>query len=199
MNIGIDFSINSTAMTIIKDGKTLFYSFVPNYRENLKAFKTHKDISDLVIIKSYIKEEGSKNPIEDQSIKLKNADRLSDLIIESIKENVEENPKIFIEGYSFGSKGNSFIDMITYNTFLKVKIIQNWGNCIYVIPPKSIKKKFTGNGNASKFDMLKSFLSKDSLLKDRLIEIGLDKSEEFNIPKPVDDIIDSVALSEWEM
>ena len=29
------------------------------------------------------------------------------------------NVKVGLEGFSYGSKGNSFIDMIQYNTFLR--------------------------------------------------------------------------------
>jgi hypothetical protein len=107
-------------------------------------------------------------------------------------------PQIFIEGFSFGSKGNSFIDLITFNTFLKVKMIQKWGHCISVISPKSLKKMYTGNGNAGKCDMLRTFIKNDSSpFRNKLVEIGLDREEEFTIPKPVDDLIDSIALVDW--
>jgi hypothetical protein len=78
---------------------------------------------------------------------------------------------------------------------LKVKIIQKWGHCISVISPKTVKKLYTGNGNASKCDMLRTFFTKeDSEFKQRLIDLELNREEDFNIPKPVDDLVDSVAL-----
>jgi hypothetical protein len=199
MKIGIDFSINSTAVTIKKnDGTLVLFSFVPNYRPELKGFQTHVAISDFVEIHSYIKGSNTKDPIIDQSIKLQNADLLSDSIISAIEKHIEGDPKIYIEGFSFGSKGNSFIDLITFNTFLKVKMIQKWGHCISVVSPKSLKKMYTGNGNAGKCDMLRQFIKEDSsLFKDKLVQLGLDKEGEFTIPKPVDDLIDSIALVEW--
>jgi hypothetical protein len=194
MTIGIDFSINSTAVCIQNEGIKLF-SFVPNYRSTLSGFKTHNKISDIVDIISYDKQASTKDPIADQSIKLANADSLSDAIINAIEPYIEGSPEIRIEGFSFGSKGNSFIDIITYNTFLKVKIIQKWGHCISVISPKTVKKLYTGNGNASKCDMLRTFFTKeDSEFKQRLIDLELNREEDFNIPKPVDDLVDSVAL-----
>jgi hypothetical protein len=199
MKIGIDFSINSTAVTIKKeDGTLVLFSFVPNYRPELKGFQTHVAISDLIEIHSYTKGSNTKDPILDQSIKLQNADYLSNSIIDAISQHVKGDPQIYIEGFSFGSKGNSFIDLITFNTFLKVKMIQKWGHCISVVSPKSLKKMYTGNGNAGKCDMLRTFIKNDtSPFRDKLVLLGLDREEEFTIPKPVDDIIDSIALVDW--
>jgi hypothetical protein len=199
MKIGIDFSINSTAITIKKDDGTLvLLSFVPNYRPELKGFQTHVAISEFVEIHTYVKGSNTKDPIADQSIKLQNADQLSNSIIEAISKHIIGEPSIRIEGFSFGSKGNSFIDLITFNTFLKVKMIQKWGHNISVISPKSLKKMYTGNGNAGKCEMLRTFIgTNQSPFRDKLVELGLDREGEFTIPKPVDDLIDSIALVEW--
>ena len=198
MIIGIDFSINSTAVTIF-DGTTFnYYSFVPNYRPTLKGFQIHSKIDNIVEIHSYLKNGNTKDPIVDQSIKLMNADRLSNKIMEVLSKKLQDEPNFYIEGFSFASKGNSFIDLITFNTFLKAKIIQKWGDCITVISPKSLKKYYTGNGNSGKFEMLKEYFGKvDDQLSKRLNELGLNRDEEFNIPKPVDDLIDSISLCEW--
>ena len=46
--------------------------------------------------------------------------------------------------------------------------------------------------------MLKEYFGKvDDQLSKRLNELGLNRDEEFNIPKPVDDLIDSISLCEW--
>lgn len=198
MIIGIDFSINSTAVTIYDGKEFRYYSFIPNYRPTLKGFLTHTKIDDIVEIHSYLKNGNTKDPIVDQSIKLMNADRLSNRIIEVLSDKIKDNPRFFIEGFSFASKGNSFIDLITFNTFMKAKIIQKWGDCITIISPKSLKKYYTGNGNSGKFEMLKSyFLKVNDKLSLRLNELGLNRDEEFNIPKPIDDLIDSISLCEW--
>lgn len=194
--IGIDFSINSTAVAINKDGELTIFSFVPNYRSELAGSKMHKALSDMISVISYEKGSNTKDPLADQRIKLQNADNLSDQIIEAIKPFIIETPQIRIEGFSFGSKGNSFIDLVSFNTFLKVKLIQSYGHCIDVVPPKSLKKIYTGNGNASKCDMLRKFLEvKDTPFKLRLVELGLDRAEEFTLMKPIDDVIDAIALS----
>jgi Holliday junction resolvasome RuvABC endonuclease subunit len=199
MIVGIDFSINSTALAIkLQDDKFLLFSFVPNYNPKLKGFHLHKilDESKTITINSYNKDNLIKDAIVDQSIKLKNADELSNEIIDIFNYIGIIPTEIRIEGFSFGSKGNSFIDMITFNTFLKVKLIQKFGHIIRVISPKSIKKAYTGNGNASKCDMLRSFMEKsDSKLRKEIEKLNIVIEGDFNIQKPLDDLVDAIALT----
>jgi hypothetical protein len=202
MIVGIDFSINSTAVTISGSRNPLIFSFVPNYNPESKAWKIHKSLqeSKSVHIYSYNKDKPVKDAVEDQAIKLRNADELSNSIID-IFEIIGLTPtEIRIEGFSFGSKGNSFIDLITFNTFLKVKLIQKFGHIIRVVPPKTLKKAYTGNGNATKCDMLRTFMEKsDCRLKKEIEKMGIVKEGEFTIPKPIDDLVDSLALTYIEM
>lgn len=195
MIIGIDFSINSTAISINEEGKLTLFSFVPNFQSGKAAFRTHDAISKIVTVVSYNKEPNTKNSLEDQRIKIRNANDLSDQIISHIRPYLEEAEFINIEGFSFGSKGNSFIDLISYNTFLKVKLLQIVGEKIWVIPPKSIKKLYTGNGNASKCMMVTRFMEDDSSLRNKIIELEFVREGEYPVPKPIDDIVDAVALS----
>jgi hypothetical protein len=198
MIIGIDFSINSTAITISNEKGIVMMSFVPNYESGKSAWKVHDAISKFVQIHSYKKDGSSKNSIEDQRIKLRNANNLSDQIINAIgAENLKRVEKINIEGFSYASKGNSFIDLITYNTFLKTKLFQIVGDKIFVVPPKTLKKWYTGNGNATKCGMLRSYLEKNNNdLTSKIREVCKIEDGEFNIPKPLDDLVDSIALSE---
>jgi len=196
--ISIDFSINSPAIIIKDTTKDSYeaFSFVPNFNDKLKSSQLYNELSKIMNIVSYTKYKPTKDPVKDQTIKMKNADYLSDAIMKAIIPHIKETPEIRIEGFSFGSKGNSFIDMISFNTFLKVKMIQQWGHVIKVISPKTIKKLFTGNGNASKCDMLRSFVDNyDNELVDIIVSLNIIKKEEFKIPKPLDDLIDAFALS----
>ena len=202
MIVGIDFSINSTALAIKVGNKPILFSFVPNYKEGKAAFKIHDAFKGIITTIGYEKESTSKDSIEDQCIKLRNADRLSDEILTIFKIlGIEEGiSEIRIEGFSYASKGNSFIDLITFNTYLKVKLIQKFGHIVKVVPPKTLKKAYTGNGNASKCDMVRHFMNSSTGELQKKIE-GLDivKEEEFTIPKPLDDIIDAIGLTSiWE-
>lgn len=205
MLIGIDFSINSTAITISDGGYRSFFSFIPNYNENSNAFKVHKQMSDIVNIISYEKIPNEGKYSLDQSIKLRNAQSLSTAIISKITPILELGGKLFqgeirIEGFSYSSKGNSFIDLIIYNTFLKANLINKWGHCINVVSPKNLKKLYTGNGNATKCDMLRTYVeNSNGPLREKILSIIDIKDEEFKIPKPIDDIIDSVALVEVDI
>ena len=199
MIIGIDFSINSTAVSI-RDGDDLtLMSFVPNLELGRAAWRVHEALQSELNIFSYQKDAITKNAMEDQQIKIRNADRLSSIIIDSISEStLQKVERINIEGFSYASKGNAFIDIITYNTFLKCKMYQIAKDRIFVIPPKTLKKIYTGNGNATKCDMLRSYLGKnDNQLCTLIREVVTIKEEgEFPIPKPIDDVIDSIALTE---
>ena len=184
-------------MAIKMGTKTHLFSFVPNYKAGRAAFKTHEYLGKTIMICSYNKEESSKDSIEDQQIKLRNADELSNTIMDIFKYmGIDEVAEIRIEGFSYASKGNSFIDLIMYNTFLKVKLIQKFGHVIKVVPPKTLKKAYTGNGNATKCDMMRNYLEKtNTKLSAKISELNLVKEGEFTIPKPLDDVIDAIALT----
>lgn len=198
MILGIDFSINSTAITARNKEGIVMMSFVPNMELGKSAWKAHEALQSVLNLHTYKKDGSSKDASEDQRIKIKNADRLSSLIIDTIGISaLQKVERINIEGFSYASKGNAFIDLITYNTFLKCKLYSIVGDRIYVVPPKTLKKRYTGNGNATKCDMLRSYMEKnDNQLSNLIREIVTIKEGEFTIPKPIDDLIDSIALSE---
>lgn len=197
MIIGIDFSINSTAVAVKKDnGEIDLFSFVPNYKKGSKPFEIHDKFEGIIVTQSYVKPKKSTDSIEEQTNKLINADQLSGIIMSILDIYEDSVEEIRIEGFSYGSKGNSFIDLITYNTYLKVKLIQKYGHIIKVIPPKTLKKLYTGNGNATKCDMLRFYISSaNSRLNEELKKLDIVREEEFKIPKPIDDIIDAIGLT----
>ena len=197
MIIGIDFSINSTAVAIKKDNNEIdLFSFIPNYKKGTKPFEIHDKFTGIIVTQSYIKPKKSLDSVEEQTNKLINADQLSGIIMSILDIYEESVEEIRIEGFSYGSKGNSFIDLITYNTYLKVKLIQKYGHIIKVVPPKTLKKIYTGNGNASKCDMLRFYSnSTDSRLNDEIKKLNIIKEGEFKIPKPIDDLCDAIGLT----
>jgi hypothetical protein len=120
------------------------------------------------------------------------ADLIGDILITLFGT---DSHKVSLEGFSYGSKGNSFIDIVQYNTFLRNKLVNAWGvNKISIYQPSHIKK-LAGKGNANKHYMAKAF--QDDVLNDknlRKTELwkwtqGKDFSEK--IPKPLDDLIDA--------
>ena len=125
--VAIDFSITSTAVCVSTPEKIHWFNFASNLDLNKKAFKVHKDLEDLGL--NIIGYERNKPKdltyTQEQSFKINNANQLSYSIINAIAPYINEDTLFGIEGYSYGSKGNSFIDLITYNTFLKSKILRN--------------------------------------------------------------------------
>ena len=209
MKVGIDFSLNSPAMTIQYDsGMYKFFSFFNYGNDNFwerskngkmqKAFSIHKELDDLdyAEIHPYNRGVKSKEFLLREREKLTDANFISGLIINILKnENVSENYHISLEGFSYGSKGNSFIDMIQYNTFLRHKLLNEFDiNKISFFQPSHVKK-LAGKGNANKFYMVKAFqedvLNDKELRNTKLWNWIKDKDYSEKIPKPIDDIVDS--------
>ena len=198
--IAIDFSINSTAICIQHKKGLEWFNFVSNLNLDRKPFSVHKELvdsSENVHVIGYERNKPKDLEYSDeQSWKLANANCLSYTIMNTIAPYIDEESVFAFEGYSYGSKGNSFIDLITYNTFLKSKILRVCQNDIRVLAPKSVKKDFTGNGNAGKPMMVKSFASrKDTLLKNDAVHnycSSVDFGEK--VPKPIDDLVDAFAI-----
>jgi hypothetical protein len=117
------------------------------------------------------------------------------IISEIIKKHKPTDVKIALEGFSYGSTGNSFIDIIQYNTFLRSSLLNVYGaDKIYIMQPSHVKK-LAGKGNANKHYMVNAFQSNildDQSLEDTTLWNWLkDKDYSEKIPKPIDDLVDS--------
>jgi len=72
----------------------------------------------------------------------------------------KHNPKeIFIEGYSFMSKGRSVFSLGELGGIFRIILAKHWGG-YYEMPPTSLKKFVTGKGNAKKQVMLEQTFRK---------------------------------------
>jgi len=196
---GIDFSLNSPAICIQTSTHLKWISLYHLDRDpalpTLKAFKLHEELADSGAITStrYAREVSSKLFLERERQKMTDAERLAQLIIGTLLSH--DVTRVAIEGFSYGSKGNSFIDMVVYNTFLRQKLIQQFGvESFHVFQPTTVKK-LAGKGNGNKLYMFEAF-KRDHLLDPMLRDSTLwqwSQSKEFSkeIPKPLDDLIDS--------
>ena len=196
---GIDFSLNSPAICIQTSTSLKWISLYHLDRDpalpTLKAFKLHEELTASSGISSvrYVRQVGSKLFLESERQKMMDAEKLAQLILETLISNGVTT--VAIEGFSYGSKGNSFIDMVLYNAVLRQKLIQRFGvDSFYVFQPTTVKK-LAGKGNGNKLYMLESFKRDhliDPMLKDSTLWQWI-QSKEFQkeIPKPLDDLIDS--------
>ena len=202
-HIGIDFSMNSPGCCALTHKGYEFISFF-NYggrsleKKILKANELNFSLSEESMITAIPYDRGprTKDFLIREREKMIDATNISNLIIEYFQENLDSDEyQVYLEGFSYGSKGNSFIDLIQYNSFLRKGLV-NWvgENNISVFQPSTVKKT-AGKGNANKHYMIKAF--QDNVLDDKLLEKSTiwqwmqGKDYSIKIPKPLDDIVDA--------
>lgn len=215
--IGIDISIDSTAVSILRGNDELIISNFTTLKKNSKWIKNTMDIIDFEFICYTYKDIDVYS--EKEIMKLREFDHVTDLIYKKIIGNIKKDEKtiIAIEGYNFKSFGNSIIDIVGFSTLLRIKLLEipNLEKMI-IISPKSIKssiasmvygyninkkgkeiinKSYGGisGGNFDKKDIMVALF--DSNVKNSLTEILNKYKDELlkmkNVSKPLDDIIDS--------
>lgn len=156
--IGLDLSLNCTGCCVLDGEEVAFHAFIKQgtvpKKVILECIEKHK-----IVIWEHT------NPIEQ---------------VKNILKILHPSDKVFIEGLSFGSRGNSGLDLAKLHGMIIFVL-----NEIHIIPtffaPTSVKKFFTGKGNASKSDMLFRFN----------IVTGLD----FPHRKPCEDCVDAFAIA----
>ena len=207
IHIGIDFSLNSPGACIEdSDGNYHFITFF-NYvnriwdeegRKIPKAFSAHKELMDnnTLLGFPYNRQVTSKEFLPRERQKLEDAGNISSLMV-GIFSTLFEGDKVSValEGFSYGSKGNSFIDIIQYNTFLRKALIDKYSiENLSVFQPSHVKK-LAGKGNANKHYMAEAFqndvLNDKSLRRTKLWKWCQGKDFSTKIPKPIDDIVDA--------
>ena len=209
--VGIDFSINSPSLCFLRDGK---YKFVSFYNSWGKKFDDKKIVKDLIIpkelndlddcyVKLYKRDKASAIYSTTETNKLNNAISIANEIIEVIKKETRYSDyHIAIEGFSFGSKGNSFIDLIFFNSILRSYISTKLDAKSFLVFSPSHIKKTVGKGNANKVDMLKGFLSNvlddDSLKNSSFYKWCTANKDRYlindKISKPLDDLVDAYTV-----
>jgi hypothetical protein len=216
--IGIDPSLVSTAMTI--NGDHLF-----NYTKEKSATnksglnKWYNMCEDYVNYRwiEYTKVEGYS---DSEITKLKEYDLLTSMVIDDIKKyaDLSKETLIGIEGYSYSSAAGPLIDLVTYGTLLRNKLVLLGDNVdVRVLAPSTLKlesakltysmikeggKEMWRNNNGlsggtfKKHDMYKALTENDFKCKwvKFLREIESDVFDSKTIKKPIDDVNDSYLI-----
>jgi len=153
---------------------------------------------------------------ESEVAKLTIYDEVTNKIIQDIIDFIQdEDAKIFIEGYSYSSAQGRLIDLVTFSTLLRFKLIHRSNVQLHVIPPSTLKKSISdmvyvkdkkgvsrddngkAGGSFDKKDMMVALLKLEidepytNYLKLRQEDLLKPK----NISKPFDDINDSLLLT----
>lgn len=169
---GIDYSMSCPAITVgpsknFSKCHTFFYSGVKKHQRKFKH-----DIYGLVTIP--------------YSGEMERFDNVSEWAMAIFKRyNVQ---KVCLEGYAMGAKGKVF--NIAENTgILKYKMWKA-GISFTTPSPMTVKKSFSGKGNAGKELMYNSFKEKTSVDLSTVIDSKIDGN-------PISDIVDSYAMLEY--
>lgn len=164
--IGIDYSLTSPAVCVNIDGDAglMFYY--------LTSKKKYTGMMSEEIVGYEHKE--WKDPI--QRFKY-----ISDFALDIISPLL--NPKIFIEGYSYGSKGQGLFQIAENCGILKYRL-QEKSLPYETVVPSVVKKGATGKGNADKDMMYNAFVAETNIDLKSIFETE-------KVGNPISDIADS--------
>ena len=164
--VGIDYSLTSPAVCINNEGEYMFY------------YLTSK--------KKYIGQM-AKNIIgyehQEYDTPIKRFSQITDWVFDILKDTFHKQQQVYIEGYSFGSKGQGIFQIAENCGILKYRL-QELNVPYDTVVPSVVKKGATGKGNADKDMMYEAFVK----------EIKLDLKKIFDTEKvgnPISDIVDS--------
>lgn len=212
MIIGIDPSLSSTGLSILKDNKIILFNY-NNKKSNYKWFKNTSNIINY-IHHTYV---FGKNFSESEVSKLKIFDEVTDKIIDTIIKYIDtgEIIKVYIEGFSYSSKGN-IIDLVVFSTLIRYKLLKIFNLELNIIPPSSLKS-FIGSevyekdkkgiyrnedgkaaGSFDKKDMMEALLKLNLDLNFEYMEFLKNNKNTLlstkTIPSPFTDLNDSIIL-----
>ena len=173
--VGIDYSLNSPAICITNNSfdfnKCSFHfltskkKHIGNFGKNIFGYE-HKEYN---------------TPIERFT-------NISSWALDIIHKHKKDTAKVFIEGYSFGSKGQAVFQIAENCGILKYRLQMSPTILYDTIVPSVVKKHASGKGNADKQLMYNSFLN----------HTGADLLKAFDMGKlnnPVTDIVDSYYIA----
>ena len=203
--VGIDFSLNSPAFCILKDGKYIWGSVTRSDRSSASLLKNEKKPYFVLdanpdFVLDYI--ERSKLP-EDYSkrerMKIDYFLEIVDTLWTRISNEIgTEHCYVAMEGLSFSSNGNALIDISMATALLRERIRNRIGTeNFHVFSPTSIKK-FALKGNSKKDELYEALCSRDlegTNLDDFCRILSDNKSEWITgakqVNKPIDDLVDA--------
>lgn len=211
--IGIDPSLTSTGICIINSTKTQYL----NFRTGTKLTGWHKRFSHIVEYFNFEQLKEAKTFSQNELQKLNLYDNVTDLIIANLLAYTEpESCQICIENFSYQSRVGPLIDLVSFSTALKLKLLANRFANLEVLAPAELKSKACqtaygkpvkgpsrnnegiAGGHFKKSHMMMALF--DAGLKDSFIDILYkEKSQlelKLNLVKPIDDLVDARWLAE---
>lgn len=140
--IAIDPSLISTAVSIKtnNDFKIINYckeSSVYGKTGMKKWFKMAEEFIEY----RYIEYRSFDNYSEGEITKLKDYDKVTDVIVGDINNFIDKNDNTLVamEGYNFGAQVGDLLDLVTFSTLLRKKIYDNVTTNIEIVSPSTLK------------------------------------------------------------
>ena len=164
--IGIDYSLTSPAICVMNGEKLNFY-----YLTNKKKYDGK--MADNI--------EGQLH--DDWDNPMHRFGLISDWVFYVLYDLHEGDYEIFIEGYSYGSKGQGLFQIAENCGILKYRLEQDALSYKTVVP-SVVKKGATGKGNADKDMMYEAFLKETKIDLKKIFDTD-------KVGNPVSDIVDS--------
>lgn len=222
--VSIDPSLSCTAM-IVNNKKFIYTNSNIALTKKLNLNKWFAICEDHITYRltDYTR---SKIYSDQEILKLTEYNTVTDKIIVDITDNLNPGEEIFIaiEGYSQSSSAGPLIDLVTFSTLLRNKLIKISNN-LEIISPSSLKleaakmtypviekgkrvKKYEwrnhegiAGGKFTKIEMLKSLIENNNLHSDPWVKLLLEYKDELlsvkKIQKPIEDMNDAKILYEY--
>jgi Holliday junction resolvasome RuvABC endonuclease subunit len=164
LTIGLDISINCTGIAVMYEQDSIAYQQL-----YVLSPYIHKHRSIDIEYLQYDKHIDATNYSTKESSKAYNYHRLSNTLCKALFKYFKQLdkaciPKVIIENFAHNAIGAAKIDTPMLNAVVRDKIItcfDKYGTYLFIITPLQNKKRFTGNGKASKEMMVQEFLHKN--------------------------------------
>jgi Holliday junction resolvasome RuvABC endonuclease subunit len=164
--VSIDFSILYPGICICKDFKEFkWFSVV-----NTKLRKVDKENLEHLVIKypniqldqtSTVRKTHPEYHITERTKLVNYQDLINRIITNILKEVGDDQVIVAIEGISFGSKGNSLVDISQSTGILKsallTQVLHGDADRLFVFSPSELKNAIECKGNANKMDIFNKF------------------------------------------
>ena len=195
--IGFDFSINFPAACISHDFKTFKWVAVTNTKLSKSYLHFLEGINlefpDIHIVNLGEKNNKGASYSDTERKKLQNQLLLVNTLIDTVLTKVSQKPIVVgIEGFAYGAKGNSLVDIVQTTGILKKtitdRLLDNNLAGLFIFSPSELKNAISAKGNANKFEVFNKFIED---LKSYIIDVyNIENSELYENKRDFNNIIE---------
>src|ERR1035437_4194036 len=136
--IGIDISINSTAIFIESNKGTSILSFTNKKDNNIYI----KELDRYGVKFFHLNREVSDNYSTNEVLKINHYNKVSQLLVSEVilRIDIDEKTHCQIEGYSFSKNTSSILDIVSLSTLIRSNLIKRINDIeITIISPSTLK------------------------------------------------------------